>query len=234
MQNNLKIRFDEVKQEILTAQNLSQFKQQVELIAVSKTFSSSDIKELYNLGQRNFAENYAIEFFNKAQELHDLDIRWHYIGGLQTNKIKYIAPYALWVHSVEKSSQILALNSWRPHNLPKLNILLQIKINNSDSQNGINSLELTNILELVQLINQQKNLIFRGVMGIASNTIDKNLIATQFNTLQKLLSVIKSYNINNADTLSMGMSNDFETAIGCGATHVRIGSKIFGSRNYTK
>jgi len=171
--------------------------QEVHLIAVSKTFANNDIIQLYNLGQREFAENYALEFYNKTQELQYLDIQWHYIGNLQTNKIKYIAPYAYMVQSVEKASQIIHLSKHRPYNLPKLKILLQINVNGTSQQHGIKITDIQNII------------------------------------LYELFVMLKS-KFSNVDTLSMGMSNDFETAIACGTTHIRIGSKLFGTRNYTQ
>ncbi|MCE2705652.1 MAG: YggS family pyridoxal phosphate-dependent enzyme [Proteobacteria bacterium] len=207
--------------------------QEVHLIAVSKTFANNDIIQLYNLGQREFAENYALEFYNKTQELQYLDIQWHYIGNLQTNKIKYIAPYAYMVQSVEKASQIIHLSKHRPYNLPKLKILLQINVNGTSQQHGIKITDIQNIIELAELIDNQENLIFHGIMGIASNSTNKKLQNEEFSQLYELFVMLKS-KFSNVDTLSMGMSNDFETAIACGTTHIRIGSKLFGTRNYTQ
>jgi pyridoxal phosphate enzyme (YggS family) len=207
--------------------------QEVHLIAVSKTFANNDIIQLYNLGQREFAENYALEFYNKTQELQYLDIQWHYIGNLQTNKIKYIAPYAYMVQSVEKASQIIHLSKHRPYNLPKLKILLQINVNGTSQQHGIKITDIQNIIELAELIDNQENLIFHGIMGIASNSTHKKLQNEEFSQLYELFVMLKS-KFSNVDTLSMGMSNDFETAIACGTTHIRIGSKLFGTRNYTQ
>ena len=230
--DDLSLNYNEILNNIASAQKFSPYKQNVQLIAVSKTFTCQDITTLYNLGQRNFAENYALEFYNKAHELKSLDIEWHYIGTLQTNKIKYIAPYTSWIHSVEKASQILAISKYRTTNTTKLNILIQIKINNAPNQHGMDINNVQNILALIQLINTQINLVFRGFMGIASIISDNNILIQQFESLRKLADAVKSSKVKNVDTLSMGMSHDYKTAIMCGATQVRIGSKIFGTRTY--
>ncbi len=201
----------------------------VTLIAVSKTFGIDAIRELYDLGQHDFGENYAQEFSQKTNELKDLDIVWHFIGNIQSNKIKLIASNAHWVHSISTTKQIIKLAKHRPINLPKLNILLEVNISNEPSRHGVNS--YNELLELANLIQSNNNLKLRGLMGIASDTKDNEIIENQF---QKLTNMYQQLNRDgfDVDTLSMGMSNDYELAIKNGSTMIRIGSKIFGSRNH--
>lgn len=224
--------FNNVKQQIHEAVNHSQFRQPIELIAVSKNFSTTAIKELYEYGQRAFAESYALEFTNKALELQHLDVEWHYIGNLQSNKIKYITPFACWIHSIDKISQITTINKYRQDNPQKLNLLIQINLSNSDGRHGININDINLINDLAETINQCEKLELRGLMGIASNTTDINQVNHEFATLHDLFDKMKYTKFSNMDSLSMGMSNDFKIAILNGATHLRIGSSIFGQRNY--
>ncbi len=203
----------------------------ITLIAVSKTFGINAIRELYDLGQRDFGENYAQEFSQKSNELEDLDIVWHFIGNIQSNKIKLIATSAHWVHSISTAKQIIKLAKYRPTNLPKLNILLEVNISNEPSRHGIKT--YNELIELANLIKTTNNLQFHGLMGIASDTSDTLLIEKQF---QKLVNTYKQLTRDgfDVDTISMGMSNDYELAIKNGSTMIRIGSKIFGSRNNSK
>ena len=199
----------------------------VKLIAVSKTFPSDSIRELYHLGHREFGENYAQEFSQKTSELKDLDITWHFIGNIQSNKIKLIASDAHWVHSISKITQIEKLSRQRPKNLPKLNILLEVNIASEDSRHGVRTYE--ELVKLAGLIKTTDNLQFRGLMGIASATNDEQIIKNQFQTLKKYFDKLQNAGFD-IDTLSMGMSNDYELAIKNGSTMIRIGSKIFGNR----
>ena len=215
--------YNKVIEDIANIQRAAMTSREVELIAVSKTFPPESIIELYNLGQRDFGENYATEFYDKVHALEELNIIWHFIGNLQSNKIKYIAPYTQWVHSIEKKSQIELLSKFRPTNLPKLNTLIQIKINHAPNQHGINIENINEIIELGDIINTTNNLNFRGFMGIASNTHDNSIIEKEYILLNEFFYMIKSSVFENIDTLSMGMSNDYTTAINSGATHVRIG-----------
>ncbi len=199
----------------------------VTLIAVSKTFATNAIKELYDLGQRDFGENYAQEFSQKTSELKDLDIVWHFIGNIQSNKIKLIATSANWVHSISTIKQITKLSEQRPTHLPKLNILLEVNISNEPSRHGVNG--YNQLLELVALIRTTSNLQLRGLMGIASDTTDNKVIEEQFHRLTNMFKQL-NHDGFDVDTLSMGMSNDYELAIKNGATMIRVGSKIFGNR----
>jgi uncharacterized pyridoxal phosphate-containing UPF0001 family protein len=136
---NLQHNLESLKQKIAATVKNSPYKHPVEVIAVSKTFPVSVIREAYHYGQYSFAENYALEFNKKALELKDLNITWHYIGELQSNKIKYIAPFANWIHSVEKLSQIATISKYGLANPHRINTLIQININNSKTKHGIAS-----------------------------------------------------------------------------------------------
>ncbi len=219
--NNLKQNYLTVLRTILLHGNVT-------VIAVSKKFSGETIRELYDLGQRDFGESYAQEFNQKSNELKDLDIVWHFIGHVQSNKIKLIATSASWIHSVSNTKQIIKLSKLRPTNLPKLNILLEVNISNEPSRHGVNA--YNDILELANVIKISNNLKLRGLMGIASHTIDNKLLENQFQKLTKMFNQLNRDGFN-VDTLSMGMSNDYELAIKNGSTMLRIGTKIFGIRN---
>lgn len=227
---DLKNNYYEILKSISNANSNVKPQHEVQLIAVSKTFAIDKIITLYELGQKNFGESYALEFYNKAQSLKELKIKWHFIGPLQSNKIKFIAPYANWVHSIEKKAHVDKLSKLRPNSLTKLNALIQIKINDSATQHGIDIKNTAEILELATIINSTPNMIFRGFMGIASNSQDSLKIENEFILLNKLFYMIKSGKFKDIDTLSIGMSNDYLSAIKCGATHIRIGSKLFGKR----
>lgn len=203
-------------------------KQYVELVAVSKTFSTFSIKELYQVGQRHFAENYILEFAQKFEELTGLDIIWHFIGTIQSNKIKYIANSVSWIESLEKEAHAIRINNLRQDNMPPLNILIQIKLGQTAAKHGLTEFE--SIVKLAQTIIKQNKLKLRGLMGVASATSDKNLIEKEFQYLKKIFDKLNGQGYN-LDTLSMGMSNDYAEAIINGSTNVRIGSKIFGARN---
>lgn len=201
----------------------------VQLIAVSKTFPSKDIRELFSYGQTAFAENYVQEFVAKAEELKDLAIEWHYIGKIQSNKTKHIAKYANWIHGLESAKHAIRLNNDRPANMPKLNVLIEVNLSGDITRHGLNSLD--EILGLVSIIKQQENLIFRGLMGVASATSDSTIVKLQFERLNALFKRLQLHN-PTVDTLSMGMSGDYALAIECGSSMVRIGSLIFGNRSY--
>ena len=199
----------------------------ITLIAVSKTFGIDAIRKLYDFGQRDFGENYAQEFIQKTNELKNLDIVWHFIGNIQSNKIKLIASSAHWVHSISTTKQITKLSKQRPINLPKLNILLEVNISNEPSRHGVTT--YNDLLELSNLIKTSNNLKLRGLMGIAADTTDNEIIEKQFQTLTNMFKQLKRDKFD-IDTISMGMSNDYELAIKNGSNMIRIGSKIFGSR----
>lgn len=201
----------------------------IKLIAVSKTVPESVIRQLYEIGQRDFGENYAQEFNQKANNLKDLDIVWHFIGNIQSNKTKLISKYAHWVHGLTTAKQAIRLNNDRPEHMGKLNILIEVNISGESSRHGLNAFE--DICELSTIINQQPNLTFRGLMGLASATPDKSIINSQFTKLTQIFNQLCQSG-HQLDTLSMGMSGDYKVAIEAGSTMVRIGSLIFGERKY--
>ena len=202
------------------------------LIAVSKTYPVTAIIEAYQNTQRQFGENYAQELAQKAHELSQLtDIEWHFIGTIQSNKTKLIAENAAWVHTLTKLQHALRLNNQRPANMPPLQVLIEVNISNEASKGGLSN--LADIIDLANKIKKLPNLNLRGLMGMAANCNDENILASQFDKLKLYLQELNNLGFN-LDQLSSGMSNDYPIAIAHGATLVRIGSKIFGERNYAK
>lgn len=202
----------------------------VQLIAVSKTFPSADIRTLYQVGQRDFGENYIQEWTQKVQDLADCsDLVWHMIGHVQSNKSRPVAENAHWLHTLDRFKLAQRLNEQRPSHLPALNVLIEINIANNPAKHGIAPSEM---MDLAKQILPLKNLNLRGLMCVAENTDNADILRQQFTQMQQLLQALQSI-APNADTLSMGMSQDMEMAIECGATMVRIGSAIFGQRDYS-
>ncbi len=199
------------------------------LIAVSKTRSVQEIRILAEQGQIHFGENYVQESIDKMAEFTDIQLIWHFIGPIQKNKTKLIAENFSWVHCVERELVAIRLNNQRPPVLPALNICLQINIDNEDSKSGITPGEL---LPLAKTIQQLPNLKLRGLMAIPSVTQEFEQQSVAFQKMADLLSELQQNDLD-VDTLSMGMSNDFEAAIAFGSTMVRIGTAIFGPRDYS-
>jgi PLP dependent protein len=195
----------------------------VRLIAVSKTQPATAIRQAYHAGQRLFGENYLQEALDKQQQLSDLqDIEWHFIGPVQSNKTRPIAENFSWVHSIDRLKIAQRLSEQRPASLPPLNICIQINIDDENTKSGVNLQELP---ELVAAVQSLSRLQLRGLMAIpaAGNNPDQQQAA-----FRKIAEVKKHYDF--MDTLSMGMSGDLEIAIAEGATLVRVGTDIFGSR----
>ena len=190
----------------------------VTLIAVSKTKPASDLQQAIDAGQKHFGENYLQEALGKIEALKGQDLIWHFIGPIQSNKTKQIAQNFSWVHSVDRLKIAKRLNEQRPENLEKLNVLLQVNIDNEPTKSGVLIDEIDEILPHFQNF---QNISLRGFMCIPSPDNSANSFA-------KMAKIIKKY--PNLDVLSMGMSNDLELAIENGATFVRIGSDIFGKR----
>lgn len=204
----------------------------VTLLAVSKTYPSEAIATLYKEGQIQFGENYVQEAVAKIQELSSLKaepnpIEWHYIGHIQRNKTKDLAEHFDWVQGVDRLIIAERLNDQRPENLPPLNICIQVNIDNEASKSGCSPEQLP---ELIQQISQLPKLRLRGLMIIPA----KNS-TTAFNQTKALFEQNRQYHIkpNDWDTLSMGMSADREQAVANGSTMVRVGTAIFGQRNYS-
>ncbi len=204
----------------------------VQLLAVSKTKPIEAIYAAYQAGQRQFGESYVQEAIPKIQLLQTnsdyADIEWHFIGPLQSNKTKPVAEHFDWVHSVDREKIAQRLNEQRPAHLPALNICLQVNISGEQTKSGINADE---VFGLAGIISQFPRLKLRGLMTIAENTDDMNVVRDNFLHMQQLFNQLKSQ-YPSVDTLSMGMTDDMPLAISCGSTMVRIGTAIFGSREY--
>ena len=204
----------------------------VQLLAVSKTKPIEAIYAAYQAGQRQFGESYVQEAIPKIQLLQTnpdyADIEWHFIGPLQSNKTKPVAEHFDWVHSVDREKIAQRLNEQRPAHLPALNVCLQINISGEQTKSGINADE---VFGPAGIISQFPRLKLRGLMTIAENTDDMNVVRDNFLHMQQLFNQLKSQ-YPSVDTLSMGMTDDMPLAINCGSTMVRIGTAIFGSREY--
>jgi PLP dependent protein len=203
-------------------------KNNVALIAVSKTKPVEDIQALYHLGQRNFGENYVQELVEKHAALPK-DIRWHFIGHLQSNKVKYIAPFVHLIHGVDSFNLLKEINKQALKNNRVINCLLQIHIAKEQTKFGFTEEEFANIP-----ISQLYNVKIIGLMGMASFSDDKDLVRSEFRNLKKLFSSGTHLSTINyqLSTLSMGMSGDYKIAMQEGSNMVRIGSLLFGERNY--
>jgi PLP dependent protein len=201
------------------------------LVAVSKTKPAEDILELYNLGQRDFGENYVQELVGKY-EILPKDIRWHYIGHLQSNKVKYIAPFVHLIHGVDSFNLLKEINKQALKNNRVIDCLLQVHIAKEETKFGFEAHELKQLHQLHEL----KNVNIIGLMGMASFTNDKDLIRKEFEELKKCFDENAQQPTSNLQlqTLSMGMSSDYKIALEEGSTMVRIGSLLFGERNYNK
>ena len=213
-------------------QNLIQIKSKlpahVTLVAVSKTKPVADLLEAYIAGQRIFGENYVQELVEKQQALPN-DFEWHFIGHLQSRKVKLIAPFVSLIHGVDSTKLLQVINKEAAKNKRVIDCLLQIHIAVEESKFGLDEVELTKILTSDDFKNL-KNIRIVGLMGMASFTDNQNQIEKEFNYLKTLFDKLKITN-SELQTLSMGMSNDYQLAISCGSTMIRIGSSIFGTRN---
>lgn len=205
----------------------------VTLVAVSKTKPASDIQELYNAGQRDFGENYVQELVEKQPALPQ-DIRWHFIGHLQSNKVKYIAPFVHLVHGIDNLKLLQEVNKQAAKHSRVIDVLLQFYIAEEESKFGMDETEVT---ECITASSALPNVRIRGLMGMATNTDDQTQIAKEFDRLTSFFNALKAAHFSNVasfDTRSMGMSGDYNLAVAHGSTMVRIGSLLFGARNYNK
>ncbi|AWM14580.1 YggS family pyridoxal phosphate-dependent enzyme [Flavobacterium sediminis] len=222
--------------------NLTEIKsslpEDVTLVAVSKTKPISDLMEAYEVGQRIFGENYVQELVEKHEQLPK-DIQWHFIGHLQSRKVKLIAPFVSLIHGVDSLKLLQEINKQAEKNNRVIDCLLQIHIAEEESKFGLDEKELEEILK--QLLdsarsdnNNLKNIRIVGLMGMATFTEDQNQIRKEFTYLKSLFDKYSKQNTDNWNLkiLSMGMSGDYQLAISCGSTMVRIGSSIFGARQY--
>ncbi|HEN8798843.1 TPA: YggS family pyridoxal phosphate-dependent enzyme [Pseudomonas putida] len=198
----------------------------VQLLAVSKTKPASAIREVHAAGVRDFGENYLQEALTKQQELRDLPLIWHFIGPIQSNKTKAIAEHFDWVHSVDRLKIAQRLSEQRPAGLAPLNICLQVNVSGEDSKSGCAPADLPALAKAVAAL---PNLHLRGLMAIPEPTVDRAAQERAFASLRQLQEEL----VLGLDTLSMGMSHDLEAAIAQGATWVRIGTALFGARDYS-
>ena len=217
-------------------QNLDTIKQtlpnHVTLVAVSKTKPVSDLMEAYNAGQRIFGENKIQEMADKYQEMPK-DIKWHMIGHVQRNKVKYMAEFVDLIHGVDSLKLLKEINKQALKHDRIINCLLQIKIAEEDSKFGMRIKDAEALL-LSETVSELKNINIVGLMGMATFTDNKDQIKEEFLRLKSAFEDLKTIKTSNCNlqTISMGMSGDYKLAIECGSTMVRVGSSIFGERNY--
>ncbi|WKX27123.1 YggS family pyridoxal phosphate-dependent enzyme [Tatumella ptyseos] len=213
-----------------TARHCGRSPQEITLLAVSKTKPESDIEAAYRAGQRCFGENYVQEGVGKITTLaHLADIDWHFIGPLQSNKSRLVAEHFAWCHTVDRLKLAQRLSDQRPEHLPPLNILIQVNISDESSKSGIQVEELSG---LAAAIVQLPQLRLRGIMAIPAPEADFSRQLAVCQRMAKLFhDLAKHY--PEVDTLSLGMSDDLDAAITAGSTLVRVGSAIFGARQYS-
>ena len=203
----------------------------VTLVAVSKTYPPSAIMEAYEAGQRVFGENRPQELAAKQAELPG-DIEWHLIGGLQTNKVKLVAPFVSMIHSAESARLLRFIDREARRNDRVIDVLLEVRIAREESKHGWDEGELERYLRSGEH-RSLEGVRFRGLMGVATNTDEKEIVRAEFTRLRDLFVRWKGEFFDERfDTLSMGMSPDYPLAVECGSTMVRIGSAIFGARWY--
>ncbi|AZA83397.1 YggS family pyridoxal phosphate-dependent enzyme [Chryseobacterium lactis] len=208
----------------------NQLPNDVQLVAVSKTHPVSAIQEVYDLGQRVFGENKVQELMEKSPLLPK-DIQWHLIGHLQTNKVKYIASFIDTIQSVDSEKLLAEINKESGKNERIIKVLLQVKIAAEDTKFGLEISEAKNLFQ--QYIDGNfPHVEITGLMGMATFTEDEQQVRKEFLTLKSLFDELNQ--LKTLNTLSMGMSDDFPVAIECGANSVRVGSAIFGRRDYSK
>ena len=211
-------------------ENISKLNKKIEkktsIIAVSKKKSADLVERAYLLGIKNFGENYLQEALQKIISLNHLDINWHFIGKIQSNKCKDIARNFQWVHTIDRFKIAKRLNDDCPLN-KIINVLIQINIDNEESKSGINE---SQVFDLAEKISVLPNLKLKGIMVIPKNNLEINLTEESFKKTLEISTKLRN-KFSEANEISMGMSNDFELAIKNGSTMVRIGTGIFGERN---
>ncbi|MCL4116221.1 UNVERIFIED_CONTAM: hypothetical protein GTU68_054108 [Idotea baltica] len=219
------------------AQNLNHIQsylpEHVTLVAVSKTKPVSDIMQAYDVGQRIFGENKIQDMVEKHEQMPK-DIEWHMIGHVQRNKVKYMASFVTLIHGVENLKVLTEINKQAVKHDRVIDCLLQIKIASEDSKFGMTSGDASKIIESKEF-SELKNVMIKGVMGMATFTDNQEQVKKEFKDLKNTFDNLKQIKSHNCQiqTISMGMSGDYQLAIECGSTMIRVGSSIFGSRNYT-
>ncbi|MFM8759978.1 MAG: YggS family pyridoxal phosphate-dependent enzyme [Polynucleobacter victoriensis] len=233
----IKANLENIKERITqAAKACGRSPEDIQLLAVSKTFPAEDVRTCFDSGQRAFGENYVQEGVAKIASLQDLraEIKWHFIGPLQSNKSRDVAENFDWVHSIDRLKIAQRLNDQRPSNLPRLNVCIQVNISGESSKSGV---QANDLIELCKQISELPNLLLRGLMSIPEPTDDVAQQRQAHHELRQLLEILKSseeldQSKMQLDTLSMGMSSDIEAAIAEGSTMVRVGTAIFGKRTY--
>lgn len=200
----------------------------IRLLAVSKTWPAESVREAAAAGQRAFGENYVQEGVAKVEALADLDLEWHFIGPLQSNKTRPVANSFAWVHSIDRLKIAQRLSEQRDVFLPPLQVCIQVNVSGEASKSGVSPAELP---DLARAVAELPRLKLRGLMTIPEPTSDVALQRSRFAMLRQLMEQLRADGLE-LDTLSMGMSDDLEAAIAEGSTMVRVGTAIFGSRNY--
>ena len=206
----------------------------VRLVAVSKYHSVDDIRQAYDAGQRIFGESKAQELIKKHEELPIQDIEWHFIGHLQSNKIKYIAPFISLIHSVDSLRLLRNINKEAEKQNRVISCLLQLHIADEETKYGFTKEECLNVFKSDELA-ELEHIEIAGLMGMATNTDSEEHIRSEFQSLKEFFDLCKRDFFQDNDTfkeLSMGMSDDYPIAIEYGSTLIRVGSKIFGDRIY--
>ncbi len=198
-----------------------------QLLAVSKTKPAADVREAYAAGQRRFGENYLQEALEKQQQLADLDIEWHFIGPIQSNKTRLIAENFDWVHSVDRLKIAQRLNDQRPAEMAPINICLQVNLDREESKAGV---FLDEVAALVESVSELPHICVRGLMAIPAPRKARDEQQQALQPMADVLAQLQSQ-YPQLDTLSMGMSGDLEAAIAAGSTMVRVGTDIFGARS---
>jgi PLP dependent protein len=213
-----------VNEEVYNEINAFTKDKQATLVAVSKLKPASDIEKMYALGQRDFGENYVQELVEKQAQL-PADINWHFIGHLQSNKVKYIAPFVHLIHSVDSEKLLKEIDKQAAKNNRIIHVLLQVHIAEEETKFGFDEAEL-----MALDISLFKNVHITGLMGMATFTENKEKVKREFEHLQKTYTAFAVQKSISLTTLSMGMSDDYALAISCGSNMVRIGSLLFGRR----
>lgn len=205
--------------------------ERVTLVAVSKTKPVSDIEALYELGHRDFGENYVQELVEK-QALLPPDIRWHFIGHLQSNKVRYIAPFVHLIHGVDSVKLLKEINKQAEKNQRMIDCLLQVHIAMEETKFGLSEEELKDLFSnrLAEL-RQFRSLSIRGLMGMASFTEEEQKLRQEFHSLKVIFESLREQGFSEMDILSMGMSSDYRIAVEEGSSLIRVGSLLFGARD---
>ncbi len=207
----------------------SELPDHVKLVAISKTKPKEDLMQAYRAGQRIFGENKVQEMTEKWEQLPE-DIEWHMVGNVQRNKVKYMAPYVSLIHAVDSLKLLKEINKRAKQNERTIKCLLQIKIAEEDSKFGISAEEAKEILKS-EAYEKMEHVKVIGLMGMATFTDDEDQVRSEFKYLKSVFDQLRE-EFPELTELSMGMSGDYQTAVECGSTMVRIGSSIFGARNY--